>query len=106
VPTLAQEEKKRVTIKIVGDEYTIRGTASVEHLMKVAEYVNEMMLKLADNNPYMSKHMLATLCSINLADELLRLKDEFDKKEFMQQLQIEQAKYYFQDEELERDDQG
>ncbi|MFY9115445.1 MAG: cell division protein ZapA [Dethiobacteria bacterium] len=100
-----QREKKRVTIKIMGDEYTIRGTASAQHLEKVADYVDGMMLKLANNNPHMSKHMLATLCSINLADELLRLKDEFNRKAYLQQLQIEQAQDYLQEEDRERSDQ-
>lgn len=87
---LEHNSKKRVTIKIMGDEYILRGSSSQEHLERVAEYVDGVMEKLSKNNPQMSKHRLAVLGSINLADEVLRLKDELNKRGCLQQLQIEQ----------------
>ncbi len=75
-----EETKKRVTITIMGEEHTIRGSASPRHLKKVAEYVDHIMHKVAKTNPQMSRHKIAILACINLADELIRLKTRKGKK--------------------------
>jgi len=75
-----QESKRKVTITIMGEEYTIKGDASPRHLKKVAEYVDDIMYQLAQSNPHMSRHKIAVLASINLADELLRLKMKKGKR--------------------------
>jgi len=70
------ESKRRITINIMGEEYAIRGSSSPEHLQKVAEHVDSIMQQLSESNPHMSRHKIAVLASINLADELLRLKKD------------------------------
>jgi len=73
--------KRRVTITIMGEEYAIRGSSSYDHLLRVAEHVDGIMRQLSESNPQMSRHKIAVLASVNLADELLRLKDELDNQE-------------------------
>ena len=68
------ENKRRVTITIMGEEYAIRGSSSPEHLQKIAEHVDGIMQRLTESNPQMSRHKIAVLASINLADELFRVK--------------------------------
>ena len=82
-------QKKRVAIKIMGDEYTIRGSSSPDHMEKAAAYVDSIMKNISDGNPQMSKHMVAVLSAINLADEVFRLREELKKRSSLQQLQIE-----------------
>lgn len=71
---MEEKAKNRVTVTIMGEEYTIRGTASPEAMEKMARYVDRLMRALAENNRQMSRHKVAVLAAINLADELLKLK--------------------------------
>ncbi len=77
-------QKNSITINILGDEYTIKGSSSSKHLEKVAAYVDKSMKKLWENNRHMSKDRLAILTSINLADEVIKLKGELQKKDPVQ----------------------
>ncbi len=71
---MVEKSKNRVTVNIMGEEYTIRGTASPEMMHQVARYVDELMRSLAEKNCHISRHKIAVLTAINLADELMRLK--------------------------------
>jgi len=50
-------------------------------MLKVGQYVDQLMKKLANNNMQMSKHKIAVLAALNLADELIKLKEGNLKKE-------------------------
>ena len=76
---MAESEKNRVTVRIMGEEYALRGSASPESMQRVASYVDGLMEKLAQKNRHMSKHKIAVLAAINLADELLRYKEGFHR---------------------------
>lgn len=69
-----EKEKTRVTVKIMGEEFILRGTSSPDEMHRVGRYVDRLMKKLAENNIQMSKHKIAVLAALNLADELLKLK--------------------------------
>jgi len=66
---------------IMGEEYMLRGSSSPEMMLKVGQYVDQLMKKLANNNMQMSKHKIAVLAALNLADELIKLKEGNLKKE-------------------------
>ena len=87
---LDEEQKKRVTVNILGDEYIVKGESSSQYLQEVGEYVDQIMRELAEKYPQMSMHKIAVLTSINLADEVLRLKEEVRRKGYLQQLQFHQ----------------
>ncbi|MEW5785378.1 MAG: cell division protein ZapA [Bacillota bacterium] len=74
---MEDKSKNRITVTIMGEEYTIRGSASPETMQKVARYVDDLMGALAHKNGHMSRHKIAVLTAINLADELLKLKQGF-----------------------------
>jgi cell division protein ZapA len=69
-----EKQKNRVTVSIMGEEYTIRGNAPPETMHQVAQYVDGLMRALAGKNSRMSTHKIAVLAAINLADELIKLK--------------------------------
>ncbi len=71
---MEDKTKNRVTVTIMGEEYTIRGTATSEEMERTALYVDRLMRSLSENNNHMSRHKIAVLTAINLADELLKLK--------------------------------
>jgi len=69
----------RVKVKINGEDYYIKGTASEEYIKRVAKYVDKKMYDLEKNNPNLSRTRLAVLAAINITDELLQLKQEYEE---------------------------
>lgn len=69
-------DKSRVTVMIMGEEYTLKGSSSPEQMYKVGQYVDRLMKSLSEKNLQMSKQKVAILAALNLADELLKLKED------------------------------
>lgn len=76
---MESKEKSRVTVSIMGEDYVLRGTSSADEMDRVGRYVDRLMRKLAESNIQMSRHRVAVLAALNLADELLKLKTEQGK---------------------------
>lgn len=68
--------KNRVTVHIMGEEYILKGPSATEDMYRVGRYVDQLMKSLAEKNAQMSKQKIAVLAAINLADELIRIKEE------------------------------
>lgn len=66
--------KNRVTVTIMGEEYTIRGSGLPEAMEEAARYVDRLMRSLSEKNRQLSSYKIAVLAALNLADELLKLK--------------------------------
>ncbi|MGM0688379.1 MAG: cell division protein ZapA [Bacillota bacterium] len=73
---MEEKDKSRVTVQIMGEEFILRGSSSPEEMYNVGSYVDRLMRSLAERNLQMSRHKIAVLAALNLADELLRLKEE------------------------------
>jgi cell division protein ZapA len=73
---MEEKEKSRVTVTIMGEEYILKSSSTPEAMHQVGRYVDRLMSNLADKNFQMSKQKIAVLAALNLADELLRLKEE------------------------------
>lgn len=71
-----EDEKKRVIIKIMGEEYVLRSPSSKEHMLEVGEYVNKLMEELSEKHPRMSMQKIAVLAALNLASDLLQQKSK------------------------------
>ncbi len=66
----------RVTVKIYGQEYTIAGEMTREHILKVADYVDRKMREIAEGMPSGGMSSLAVLAAVNAADDYFRREDE------------------------------
>ncbi len=73
---MSDKEKSRVTVIIMGEEYILRGSATSDDMHKVGHYLDRLMRTLSEKNIQMSKYKIAVLAALNLADELLKLKEE------------------------------
>ncbi len=69
-------DKSRITVMIMGEEYILKGSSTPEQMQRVGQYVDKLMKSLSEKNIQMSKHKVAILAALNLADELLTLKEE------------------------------
>ncbi len=82
---MKDKEKNRVSMMIMGEEYILRGTSSPEEMHRVGVYVDQLMRSLAEKNMQMSRHKIAVLAALNLADELLKLKKDAGSSDERQQ---------------------
>ncbi len=75
------DKKNRVLMRINGQEYPIAGTEPKEYLLRVGTYVDEKMLQISKLNRQLSLSQVAVLTSINMADELIKMKDAYNELE-------------------------
>lgn len=68
--------KNRVTVVIMGEEYTIKSTSSPESMHRAARLVDQMLSALSKRHVSRSSHKLAILAALNLAHQLLELREE------------------------------
>lgn len=69
-------DKNRISVKINGRPYVISGEKSEEHLYKVSVLVDRKLSELMAAYPTMSTTDIGILVALNLADELISIKDE------------------------------
>ncbi len=74
-------EKNIVSVKIYGQEYNITGEKSREHIIKVADYVDRNMHKMAEVAVNAPVSALAILASINIADEYFETAARLETQE-------------------------
>ncbi|MFW0861520.1 MAG: cell division protein ZapA [Dethiobacter sp.] len=73
------EPKNRVHVKIYGEEYTMRGSASPDYMKRAAHYVDEKMRQIGQANTRLGISRIAVLTAVNLADELFLLRKELQE---------------------------
>ncbi len=80
-----QKTEEVVKVTIFGEEYSIRGYADTEYILRVADYVDKKMREIALRSKNRAPHKIAVLTALNLAGELMDFKDkdssELDKVE-------------------------
>lgn len=87
------ESKVKTTIKIGNKEYIMRGFESEEYIHRVAIFVDRKMKEIEQLQPNLNNNMLNVLTSINIADEVMKLRDELtDLEEENQRLKLENLK--------------
>ena len=71
-------EKTRTMVKICGKEYVMAGYESEEYIHRVAIYVDRKMAELKGQYVNLNPNTLSVLTAINVADDLLKLQEQFD----------------------------
>jgi cell division protein ZapA len=72
-----EAEENRVTVKIMGDEYVIRGTDNLEYIRRIVSYVEGIIEGIEDNQSKLNKGQIAVLAALKIADELYKLRQEY-----------------------------
>lgn len=70
-------EKNKVAVRIAGNEYVITGSESPEYIQKIALFVDRKIQEITKRNHLLSTSMAAVLASINMADEMFRIKEQY-----------------------------
>jgi len=68
-----------VEISILGHKYTIKGDAHEEYIRHLAAYVEEKLQEIHAGNPNITPLKASILASLNIADELHKLKEDHDR---------------------------
>lgn len=70
--------KTRTMVKICGREYVMAGYESEEYIHRVAIYVDRKMSELKEQYVNLNPNTLSVLTAINIADDVLKLQEQFD----------------------------
>ena len=68
-------EKNRVTVNILGKEYSIVSDVDPDYIRKAAGYLDSKMREVAENYPNIPESRVAVLAALNIADELFRCRE-------------------------------
>ena len=69
-------DKNVLKVRIYGAEYSIRGEADANYIKAIAEYLDSKMREVDKNVRVDSSLKVASLASLNIADELFRERQE------------------------------
>jgi cell division protein ZapA len=67
-----------IDVTILGQKYTIKGDASEEHIKKLATFVDARLKEVYNAAPGIAPLKAAILASLNIADELHKLREEHE----------------------------
>jgi cell division protein ZapA len=71
-----EAEENRIIVKIMGDEYVIRGTDTTEYVERIVSYVEGIIDQMSGNQK-LNKCQIAVLTALKIADELYKLRQEY-----------------------------
>ncbi|HZK42688.1 MAG TPA: cell division protein ZapA [Syntrophomonadaceae bacterium] len=77
--SIKKDNVNRVTVEIFNEEYIVRGSENPEYINMLASYVDRRMKMIEQRNPNLSTTKVAVLTSLNLADELNKLQEDYDE---------------------------
>lgn len=64
-----------IEVIILGQKYTIKGEASEDYIKQLAAFVDERLAEVFNASPGITPLKAAILASLNIADELHKLKE-------------------------------
>lgn len=67
-----------VEVNILGQRYIIKGDAPPEHIRQLADYVDKKLKEVYSNAPDITPLKASILAALNIADELHKLKNEYN----------------------------
>ena len=68
-------ESTRVKVNIFGQAYTVKGDASSEYILGLADYLNKKMSEVSSNISNGTPTQVAILAALNIADEYFQVKE-------------------------------
>jgi cell division protein ZapA len=69
-------DARSVKTKIFGTEYSLKAESGHENIIEAAAYVDQKMREISARVPDLPDVRVAVLTAVNLADELLRLRQK------------------------------
>lgn len=67
-----------IEVHILGQKYVIKGDAPTEYIQQIADFVDEKLKEVYTTAPDITPLKAAILTALNIADELHRVKREYN----------------------------
>ena len=67
------------TVRIFGKDYPIASDQNPEYVQRLAEFVDRKMNEIANGGDSLTSSRVAVLACLNIADDLMRTKNEKDR---------------------------
>lgn len=74
-----QDRKTSVTVRIAGDEHTIRANAEPDYTRSCARYVDERVTEIRGKGSVNETHKAAILAALSITDELFQAREELER---------------------------
>lgn len=68
-----------VTVRIAGEDHTIRSNADPEYTRQCAEFVDDRISEILDRSGLVEVHKAAILAALSITDQFLQARDELDR---------------------------
>ena len=72
-------EKASVTVRIAGEEHTIRSSAEAEYTKRCARYVDERIHDIKKQVGLLEGHKAAILAALSITDEFFQAKEDLEQ---------------------------
>ncbi|MBM7692005.1 cell division protein ZapA [Peribacillus deserti] len=76
---MSDHSKRKITVDIYGQQYTIVGAESSSHIRIVASMVDDKMREINSKNPRLDVSKVAVLTAVNVMHDYLKVKDELEQ---------------------------
>lgn len=76
---MSPDEKTSVTVRIAGEEHSIRANAAPEYTRRCAKIVDDRIHEIRSKGGLIETHKAAILAALSIADELLQAREATDK---------------------------
>jgi len=73
-----QDRKASVTVRIAGEEHTIRANAEPEYTRRCAHFVDERIQDIKLKSGLIEVHKAAILAALSITDELFQAREDLD----------------------------
>jgi cell division protein ZapA (FtsZ GTPase activity inhibitor) len=75
---MSASDRSSVTVRIAGEEHTIRSTADPDYTRRCAEFVDSRILEIRKQTNLLEEHKTAILAALSITDQYLQARDELD----------------------------
>ncbi len=76
---MSKEERHSVTVRIAGEEHTIRSNADPDYTKRCARYVDDRIHEIRKQAGLLEGHKAAILAALSIADECFQARDEAER---------------------------
>lgn len=74
-----QPERSSVTVRIAGEEHTIRAAAEPEYTESCARYVDQRISEIRRRSGLLESHKAAILAALSISDECFQAREELER---------------------------
>ena len=71
--------KSSVTVRIAGEEHTIRASAEADYTKACARFVDERIAEIRQQSGLIESHKAAILAALSITDEFFQARDELER---------------------------